>query len=225
MGVCIAKIVSGGQSGADIGALDAAIHCGVPHGGWCPRGRKQERRRRIPERYQLTEMDSPDYLKRTRANVVDSDATLILTFGPLGGGSLRTLEFARQYGKPSLHIDLEQSSRAETVAAVRRWFAGELPGAQPPCGCILNVAGNRASSAPGIEQAVMVRMVDILTDLNRLTLYPLNECRLADSDPDYRVECDQFFLLFSAEVERMALKSGVAGGSDGRREPESRRGD
>ena len=38
----IAKIVSGGQTGADRGGLDAAILLGVPHGGWCPKGRKSE---------------------------------------------------------------------------------------------------------------------------------------------------------------------------------------
>ena len=38
----ITKIVSGGQSGADQGGLDAAIELGIPHGGWCPKGRKSE---------------------------------------------------------------------------------------------------------------------------------------------------------------------------------------
>lgn len=189
MGVCISKIVSGGQTGADIGALDAAIYCKVPHGGWCPRGRKQEKRKKIPEKYQLVELDSPDYLKRTKANVVDSDATLVFTFGPLAGGSLRTLEFAQKLNKPSLHLNIDEGARAETVAMVKGWFAGELAGLTPPSSCILNVAGNRGSHNPGIEQAVMVRMVDVLTELNKLPLYPLNECRFGDPDPLNWVEC------------------------------------
>jgi hypothetical protein len=189
MSTCISKIVSGGQTGADIGALDAAIYCKVPHGGWCPRGRKQEKRRKIPEKYQLKEMDSPDYLKRTKANVVDSDATLIFTFGVLSGGSLRTQEFAQKNNKPCLHIDIEKGSRVEVVEMVKRWFNGEISGLTPPSSCILNVAGNRGSSAPGIEQAVTVVMVDVLIKLNKLSFYPLNECRLGDIDPEYRVEC------------------------------------
>jgi len=67
----ITKIVSGGQTGADQGGLDAALYCSIPHGGWCPKGRKSENGI-IPAKYQLQEMPSPDYLVRTKANVVDS---------------------------------------------------------------------------------------------------------------------------------------------------------
>jgi hypothetical protein len=48
------KIVSGGQTGVDRAALDWAIQRGIPHGGWCPRGRRAEDGR-IPERYRLRE--------------------------------------------------------------------------------------------------------------------------------------------------------------------------
>lgn len=72
----ITKIISGGQTGADRGGLDAAIHCGIPHGGWCPKGRIAEDGV-IPADYYLNEMASPEYLPRTKANVVDSDATVI----------------------------------------------------------------------------------------------------------------------------------------------------
>ena len=74
----IIKIVSGGQTGADRGGLDASIHCELPHGGWCPKGRKAEDGR-IPDKYQLVEMSTSDYLSRTEANVVDSDATVVFT--------------------------------------------------------------------------------------------------------------------------------------------------
>ena len=84
------KIVSGGQTGADRAGLDWAISMGIPHGGWCPRGRKAEDGV-IPARYQLTETKSADYLTRTRWNVRDSNATVIFTLKPtLSGGSLRT---------------------------------------------------------------------------------------------------------------------------------------
>ena len=32
------KIISGGQTGIDRAALDAAIEMGVDYGGWCPKG-------------------------------------------------------------------------------------------------------------------------------------------------------------------------------------------
>lgn len=38
----ITKLISGGQTGADRGGHNAAIHCGLPHGGWCPCARKAE---------------------------------------------------------------------------------------------------------------------------------------------------------------------------------------
>ena len=72
-----AKIVSGGQTGVDRGALNAAIALGIEHGGWCPAGRVSEDGT-IPSRYEMTETDSADYPTRTQQNVIDSDATLIL---------------------------------------------------------------------------------------------------------------------------------------------------
>jgi hypothetical protein len=38
----IIKIISGGQTGADQSALDAAIELDISHGGWIPKGRKTE---------------------------------------------------------------------------------------------------------------------------------------------------------------------------------------
>ena len=42
MGVVLRRIISGGQTGVDRGALDAAIELGLEHGGWCPMGRLAE---------------------------------------------------------------------------------------------------------------------------------------------------------------------------------------
>ena len=71
------RIVSGGQTGVDQGALEAAIQLGIDHGGWCPLGRKCETGV-ISGKYSLTETDSPKYKVRTQQNVIDSDGTLIL---------------------------------------------------------------------------------------------------------------------------------------------------
>jgi predicted Rossmann-fold nucleotide-binding protein len=87
----ISKIISGGQTGADRGALDAAIHCKLDYGGWIPKGRKAEDGS-IPVEYdKLTEMTSADYHKRTEANVADSDVTIVFTYGPTSGGSSRII--------------------------------------------------------------------------------------------------------------------------------------
>ena len=138
----IAEIVSGGQTGADRGGLDAAIYCEIPHGGWCPKGRKAEDGV-IPKKYQLEEMGSADHLKRTEANAVDSDATVVLTYGKATGGSKRTMEFAKKHDKPCLHIAIDQYSRRDVVNFIKRWFDGDVTKPTPPMDCVLNVAGSR----------------------------------------------------------------------------------
>jgi hypothetical protein len=98
------RIVSGGQSGADRAGLDAALLHGLPHGGWCPKGRKAEDGV-IDLKYLLTETTSAGYRTRTERNVRDSDGTLILTLSAvLTGGSLLTQNLARKHSRPSLHV-------------------------------------------------------------------------------------------------------------------------
>jgi hypothetical protein len=156
----VAKIISGGQTGADQGGLDSAIICSLPHGGWCPKGRKSENGP-IPAKYQLQEHKSADYLARTKANVVDSDATVIFTYGELEGGSLKTAQFAQKHNKPFLHVNLAKLSRPESIQAVVKWLQETCPD-----NCALNVAGSRESKAPGIQQAVMELMAEIISKAN-----------------------------------------------------------
>jgi hypothetical protein len=157
----IIKIVSGGQTGADRGGLDAAIHCKIPHGGWCPRGRLAEDGV-IPPQYQLRETSAGEYIRRTEANVVDSNATIIFTLGELSGGSLSTMEFARQYHKPVLHIDLRKHSGPEAVKLISGWLKGDGSRPAPPANCVLNVAGAKESNAPGLREKVTAIMTDLL---------------------------------------------------------------
>jgi len=168
----IAKIISGGQTGADRGGLEAAIHCSLPHSGWCPKGRKAENGR-IPDKYILTEMTTSDYLARTKANVIDSDATLIFTYDKMSGGSMKTMEFCKKYKKPVLHISINNYNRQEIVDLVAKWFNGNVSKPAPPDNCVLNIAGTRESKAFGIEQMVMVLMVDIISVVNGKLFYPL----------------------------------------------------
>ena len=157
----LTKIISGGQTGADRGGILAALHCKIPHGGWCPLGRRSEDGV-IPEKYHLQETTSANYLPRTEANVVDSDATIILTIGKLTGGSLRTLEFAKKHNKPVLHIDIGEYSREEAVKWILRWFEGDVSKPTPPKNCVLNIAGQRESKAKGIQEKVKEIMVNVL---------------------------------------------------------------
>lgn len=156
----IAKIVSGGQTGSDRGGLDAAIHCGLPHGGWCPKGRHAEDGV-IPAPYHLKETSSADYLARTEANVVDSHCTVIFSHGPLEGGSLETARVATKHKKPCLHLDLDDVSRHNAVHMIIKWLQASCPG-----DCVLNVAGSRGSTAPYLHNEVMATIAEVITIVN-----------------------------------------------------------
>jgi len=138
----IQKIISGGQTGADRAALDFAIAHGIPHGGWCPRGRVAEDGV-INERYELTETPSADSAQRTEWNVRDSEGTVIFSISPkLSGGSKKTAGFAQQYQKPCLHLSREREG--DDAAKKLSEFSVEHRLKT------LNVAGSRQSEEPGV---------------------------------------------------------------------------
>jgi hypothetical protein len=86
------KIISGGQTGVDRAALDAAMKHGIECGGWCPAGRLDEFGK-IPEQYPLQELEHGTFADRTLQNVKDSDGTAIIYFDKLRGGTAQTVEF------------------------------------------------------------------------------------------------------------------------------------
>jgi len=147
------RIVSGGQTGVDRAALDAARALGVPCGGWCPKGRLAEDGR-LPERYPLVETPSDDYAQRTEWNVRDSDGTLILYRGVLTGGSALTARLAERYDRPSLALDLQTSP---DPLAIREWIAKNQIRA-------LNVAGPRDSGAPGLYEQARELLAAVLAE-------------------------------------------------------------
>ncbi len=140
------KIISGGQTGADRAALDAAIASAMPHGGWLPRGRKTEDGP-LDKRYQLQEIPSEYYRDRTRKNILESDGTVIITYGPLTGGSALTEALAIRHDRPCLLLNLEYIPIPNAVKALRQWLHEHDI-------TLLNVAGPRASGEPQIYQAV-----------------------------------------------------------------------
>jgi len=131
------KIISGGQTGVDRAALDAAFESGVRAGGWCPEGRQAEDGP-IAEKYPLQELPDGRYKERTLKNVQDSDATIIIYFKSISGGTKETLLYCLNEKKPYLLID--GSGITEDSASKRiKQFIDENQIS------LLNVAGPRAS--------------------------------------------------------------------------------
>ena len=138
------RIVSGGQTGVDRAALDFAIARGIPHGGWCPRGRRAEDGV-IPAKYQLRETQTEDYAERTERNVADADVTLIIAGKvPLEGGTRYTQECAARLGKP--YVIVTRSEGIERAVAAVRGLLGEHRVET------LNVAGPRESEEAGLGE-------------------------------------------------------------------------
>jgi hypothetical protein len=145
MEASIAKIISGGQTGADRAALDWALSHNLPCGGWCPKGRKAEDGA-IPESYPLRESTSASYLQRTEWNVRDSDGTVLFSLSPtLTGGSKKTVEFAKKHNKPWLHLHALQS---DCEHRLRSFVTDNAI-------TILNVAGPRGSKEPDVGKFVI----------------------------------------------------------------------
>ncbi|MEE2826334.1 MAG: putative molybdenum carrier protein [Planctomycetota bacterium] len=133
----LAKVISGGQTGVDQAALDVAIEKGLLHGGWCPRGRRCEAGT-IPQKYRLSPTESVEYDVRTERNVIASDGTLVLHWGPLSGGTAWTVECLEKHGKPFFLVDLQRSDDRAKFELVRHWLRQQRI-------AVLNVAGPRAS--------------------------------------------------------------------------------
>jgi hypothetical protein len=154
------RIVCGGQTGADRAALDAALEAGVDCGGWCPVGRKAEDGV-IPARYPVTELpDGGGYDERTIRNVLDSDATVILSFGAPEGGSETTRGAAIGAGRPLLVIDARHASPRRAAEQIAEF-------AQSHSIRTLNVAGPRASEQPLIGRFVHDAIAMALRRLER----------------------------------------------------------
>ena len=138
--MAVEKIISGGQTEVDRGALDAALREGFPCGGWCPPGRAAEDGH-IPITYPVTELAEGGYRQRTLRNVLDSDGTAIIYFGILEGGTEQTLQFCIKHHKPYKLLDAEEIS-SERASTLLHSFC-KMYGIR-----ILNVAGPRLSRQP-----------------------------------------------------------------------------
>jgi hypothetical protein len=160
-------LVSGGQTGVDRAALDAALACGVPCGGWCPAGRRAEDGL-IANIYPLTETASASYDARTLANIRDSQGTLILCpFGAAdriaqtSAGTHLTLLGVQNSGRPLFVAELALAGQDQaSVERIIRWIRDNRI-------FVLNVAGPRESESQGIHARAYGLITTLLATIQK----------------------------------------------------------
>jgi len=142
------KVISGGQTGADQAGLCAAHNLGLETGGTAPPKFVTDvgPAPNVLRAYGLVEgePDPRTYPKRTRKNVQDSDGTVL--FGDMSSpGSRLTIRYCIQLNKPyAINPDAEQLARHVRSNNIE----------------VLNVAGNRERTNPGIGAKVIGVMID-----------------------------------------------------------------
>jgi hypothetical protein len=155
----VLKMISGGQTGADLGGLKAAKELGIPTGGEAPKGFKTELgcNLELQSIYGLKESPSEDYGIRTVVNIRSSDATLIFSSNAKSPGTKLTIKHCEKLYKPYIIIDPKLESATElTKAFLEKQYVRFRKG------IILNVAGNRESKSPGTEAKVEQILLKIL---------------------------------------------------------------
>jgi hypothetical protein len=197
------KVISGGQTGVDRGALDAALALQVECGGWCPAGRLAEDGT-VPKRYPVMELANAGYAERTAQNVADSDGTLVISNGVPLGGTRETVDRCIDMRKPYHIINCASKSLDETIEGATEFVKGlsfriaqttpvrlgprnlssvrkspgklEDPSHSLGMTIVLNVAGPRASQWPEGHKTAQRIVSSILRGLVDRTT-PLNTVR------------------------------------------------
>lgn len=181
----IYKVISGGQTGADRAGLEAALAVKLRTGGWAPKGYRTENGSDPDLRviYKLKEHESRDYPPRTAANVIHADLTILVsTSETLGVGSRLTEKLCRQHWKPSiLYTKLSKADAIQAAETMHRslpYLVQNTSGresykeAQARGGWIINVAGPRESSRPGVQKKAAAFLRTFFRHFNSLSAPP-----------------------------------------------------
>lgn len=151
----VLTIISGGQTGADLGGLVAAKNLAIYTTGWATRGFMTENGQQpvLGSEYNLIEHSSPKYPPRTEENVISSDLTIIFSPNPNSSGTKKTIEYCDKHDKVYFLIsEITENTPHEVLAF--------LKGNEPD---VINIAGNRESVARGLTSQVKRVMMKALT--------------------------------------------------------------
>lgn len=116
----IHKLISGGQTGVELAALDIAIKLGIHHGGWITRGRRNAQGR-LSRVYNLREVDALGFKTAMERNVTEADGTLLVTRGKKSARTQYAVEMSLKHQRQLLHVDLSQNSPFEAASLISSW--------------------------------------------------------------------------------------------------------
>lgn len=141
------RVISGGQSGADLGGLKAAKQLNLETGGYMPKGFLTEdgMKPEYAKEYNIQEHNSPKYPPRTFLNCKSAHGTVRFFEKNDSAGEKCTMKAILQYKKPYFDIDIKNPPR---ITEFQNWLRSDNIR-------ILNVTGNREKTAPGIEKFVI----------------------------------------------------------------------
>jgi hypothetical protein len=174
--VILNKIISGGQTGAEHAALDAAIRLGIPHGGWVCKGRVNKNGI-IPYHYQLQEMSTANPFIVAAKNLLESDGTVIFSHGPLLGRARWVSQLAERHAKLWRHIDFERFEPGEAATEIHIWSHYRDIG-------VLNVTGTEESKDSTIGEWTYwaIRYLIILDAMDAQPGTPPERIKLVDAN-------------------------------------------
>ena len=167
----VTKIISGGQTGGDIGGVRAGKQLGVETGGTLPNGWKTQdgSKPEYATEFGMTQDSSSSYVPRTMKNVDNADATIAVVWGK-SVGTDKTIGYAQtgKWGYGVRETKIEGGHRPVLVITTKdvKEAAKQIREFVLDTGAkTLNIAGHREGSQPGIEAFTTKMLVDAL-DVN-----------------------------------------------------------
>lgn len=116
----IRKLISSGQTGVELAALDVAIKLGIDHGGWVARG-KRNAQGILSDVYNLNEVSVLGFKTAMEQNVISADGTLLVTRGKKSRRTQYAVEMSLKHQRQLLHVDLSQNSSFEAASLISSW--------------------------------------------------------------------------------------------------------